>query len=354
MKKVCSLQFAVWRSCYRSAIALFCLLPFTFCMSPATAQGLHFSQYYNAPMLTSPANTGLMSDKDYRVGANYRSQWAVVPVPFHSFSLFGDMQIFRRRNGTNWLGIGGAMFTDKAGDGNLSLTRWEGFAAYHIQLGEFQMVSVGLSAAAVERSVDFGKLTFDTQWDGFVFNNTLPNGEKGTLSKANYTDVGAGINYAIFPNELVYIKIGASMAHINQPKESFYGQENKLGMRPTGYIDMLARIGQRVIINPSVYYTTQKSASEIMYGSLVSINVGGVEADGSLIIGAYHRWNEAIVGTFGYDWNGLRVMASYDYTMSQLGDYINHNGALELGLRWQGSYKDNSARDRRAYNCPRF
>jgi type IX secretion system PorP/SprF family membrane protein len=324
------------------------------CLQDAAAQGLHFSQFYNAPMLVSPANTGLMSDNDFRVGANYRSQWAAVPVPFRSFSFFGDAQIFRRRNGTNWLGVGGAMFTDKAGDGNLSLSRWEGFAAYHIELGDYQMVSVGLSAATVERSVDFSQLTFDTQWDGFVFNNTLPNGEKGAMSKANYTDFGAGVNYAIFPSELVYIKLGASVAHLNQPKESFYSQENRVGMRPTGYVDVLARVGTKVIINPSAYYTRQKSASQLMYGSLVSIFMGADDKSGNLVLGAYHRWNESFVAAFGYDWNGLRVMASYDYTMSELGKYNNHNGAMEIGVRWNGSYPDHSARDRRSYNCPRF
>ena len=324
-------------------------------LGESRAQGLHFSQFYNAPMLVSPANTGLMSDNDFRVGANYRSQWSSIPVPFKSYSFYGDMQIFRRRNGTNWLGVGAAMFSDKSGDGNLSLSRWEGFAAYHIELGDYQMISLGVSAATVERSVDFNKLTFDTQWDGFVFNNTLPNGEKAVQNKANYTDIGVGINYAVFPSELVYIKFGASVAHLNQPNESFYkDRENKVGMRPTGYIDMLARIGGKVVINPSVYYTSQRGASQLMGGTLVSIFMGSEQTDGSFVVGGYYRMNEAIIGTFGYDWNGLRVMTSYDFTASQLGQYNNHNGALEFGLRWQGGYPDNSARDRRVYNCPRF
>ena len=183
----------------------------------------------------------------------------------------------------------------------------------------------------------------------------MPNGESGYVSKANYADIGAGINYAIFPNEFVYIKIGASVAHLNQPNETFFtGQSNTLGMRPTGYIDMLARMGVRVVINPSIYYTRQKSASELMFGSSMSILLGTETTDGSLVFGGYYRMNEAVVGTFGYDWNGLRIMASYDFTTSQLGQFNNHNGALELGLRWQGSYVDKSARDRKVYNCPRF
>ena len=34
------------------------------------AQDLHFSQYFNTPMLVNPANTGFNPDYDYRVGAN--------------------------------------------------------------------------------------------------------------------------------------------------------------------------------------------------------------------------------------------------------------------------------------------
>ena len=54
----------------------------------AYAQGMHFSQYYNAPLLINPANTALMSDHDYRMGANYRSQWTKVPVPYKTFSAY--------------------------------------------------------------------------------------------------------------------------------------------------------------------------------------------------------------------------------------------------------------------------
>ncbi|HET7000972.1 MAG TPA: type IX secretion system membrane protein PorP/SprF, partial [Puia sp.] len=42
------------------------------------AQDLHFSQWFNEPLLTNPANTGFIPDADYRLGANYRNQWSSV------------------------------------------------------------------------------------------------------------------------------------------------------------------------------------------------------------------------------------------------------------------------------------
>jgi type IX secretion system PorP/SprF family membrane protein len=337
------------------SLALSASLLLSLAVGNATAQGIHFSQYYNAPMLTSPANTGLMSEHDYRLGANYRTQWGAVPVPYKTLSAYGDLQVFRAKNETNWLGLGAAVFTDKAGDGDLSLNRYEAFLAYHIQLGEYQMISFGASVASVQRTVDFNKFTWDAQWDGYAFDHNMPSNERNTVSKTSYTDLTAGLNYAIYPNEFVYIKIGAGAAHINQPKETFFGNANTVGIRPTGNADVLARVGRRLIINPSVLYTTQKSASELMYGCLFIINVGGDAATASNIVaGAYHRWNDAIVTAIGYEWSGLRIMASYDYTISNLGQYINHNGAAELGLVWQGKYRDAGAERRRAYGCPRF
>lgn len=321
----------------------------------ASAQGIHFSQYYNAPMLASPANTGLMNEHDYRIGANYRSQWGAVPVPYHTFSAYADLQAMRARNETNWLGLGVAVFSDKAGDGNLSLMRYEGFIAYHVQLDEHQMISAGASVASVQRMVDFTKFTWDAQWDGFNFDTRMPSNERTSISKTRYTDISAGVNYAIYPNENLYVKIGAGLAHVNRPTETFFGNANQIGMRPTGNVDVLARVSDNLIINPSAYYTREKSASELLYGCLVIANVGGSGSTaGNLLAGLYNRWNDAVVVAIGYEWSGLRVMASYDYTISYLGQYINHNGAAELGLVWQGVYKDEGAQRRRAWMCPRF
>src|SRR5690606_29590048 len=91
--------------------------------------------------------------------------------------------------------------------------------------------------ALVQRSVDFSKLTFDTQWDGFTFNPDRAQGENFQSAKTSYADVSAGINYAYFPNEFLYLQLGVGLLHINQAKESFFGAENRLGMRPTDNFD---------------------------------------------------------------------------------------------------------------------
>src|SRR3954464_1210538 len=88
------------------------------------AQDLHFSQFFNAPLLTNPANTGFIPDADYRLGASYRNQWsAVMTVPYKTTSIFGDAQLFRDKLENGWLGLGGAILSDVAGRGSLRSTK---------------------------------------------------------------------------------------------------------------------------------------------------------------------------------------------------------------------------------------
>ena len=59
------------------------------------AQDLHFSQYFNTPLLVNPANTGFNPDYDYRLGGNYRNQWANVGNPYKTMGFWGDTKLFK-------------------------------------------------------------------------------------------------------------------------------------------------------------------------------------------------------------------------------------------------------------------
>lgn len=338
----------------RYFLPFFSLAFLFFSIKKADAQGMHFSQYYNAPMLLNPANTALMPENDFRIGVNYRNQWASVPVPYKTFSAFADFQALRNRNQTNWLGAGLSFWNDKAGDGDLSILRMEALLAYHIQMGEFSMISAGVGVASVQRTIDFNKLSFDRQWDGFRFDPNLPSGEGGYVSGTSFFDLSAGVNLAFFPNENTYLKFGAGLAHINQPKESFYGQENTMGFRPTGNVDLLLKLGPDVIVNPSVYFTTQKNAMELLFGSLFQFRVTRDNVEpASIIAGSFYRWDEAVVGALGIQFNKFRLMTSYDFTTSSLNTVNKSRGAFEASLVFESVYNSFS-RDRRTLNCPRF
>ncbi len=136
----------------------------------AKAQDLHFSQFFNAPLLTNPANTGFIPDADYRLGASYRNQWSnVMTVPYKTTSIFGDAQLFRDRLENGWLGLGGVILSDVAGSGSLRSTKVYGSIAYHQQLGSSSLVSAGFNVGWANKRIDQSKLKFPDQFDGKFF-----------------------------------------------------------------------------------------------------------------------------------------------------------------------------------------
>jgi len=327
------------------------------CSGDLLGQGLHFSQFYNAPMLVNAANTGLMPANDYRLGLNYRKQWGSVPVPYMTFSAFGDCKVGgnnSNREHNNWLGLGLAVFTDKAGDGSLAMTQVQGSAAYHLHLSETFMMSAGLSGLYAQRSVNYAALTFDAQWDGFTFNSNLPNAEAAGVMKTNYYSVGAGLNFAWFPNEGIYSKLGLGVTNINQPVESFYGGDNKLAYRPTANLEVMARMSDRIISVTSAYYTTQSAATDIVVGEMGRILLSDArQTPLELLVGGYWRVGDAIIGAMGVQVQRWQMVVNYDFTMSQLSPYNQSRGAFELSLIYQGLYHPGDGITK-AFSCPRF
>lgn len=319
------------------------------------SQGIHFSQYYNAPMLLNPANTGLIDGDEWRVGLNYRNQGATIPIPYNTTSAFADVALFRNKLETSWLGTGLAVWRDVAGKGDLALTKVQGNLAYHILTSEKTSVSGGIYASYNQRSVDFSKLTFDQQWDEFSFNTNLPTGETNTKQKTTFTDIGLGMNFSFFNNSNFYVKASVAAMHINQPIETFYGANNKIGMRPQANLEIVFKASDVIIFSPSLYYTRQKRASELVAGTLINFNTSNDISLKSkeIVLGFYYRNHDAIIGTAGYKFGNSRVMFSYDHTISELAQGNNGVGAFELSFILQGNFKKGNE-ETRTYGCPRF
>lgn len=319
------------------------------------AQGLHFSQYYNAPMLLNPANTGFIQSNDWRAGMNFRNQWATVPVPYSTFSTFADFSLMKDKWETSWLGTGLAVWRDVAGNGNLALTKAQANLAYHILISDRSSLSLGMGAAYNQRSVDISKLTFDVQWDEFNFNQNVSNQENFTRQKSTFLDLSAGMNYSFYNNDNFYIKISAGASHINQPIETFYGESNKRGLRPIGNLEIVYKASDRLMISPSVYYTRQKKASELVFGSLFNINTeSGVSLlSNEIILGAFMRSKDAIIAAAGYKFKSSQFMFSYDHTISDMAQGNSGLGAFEISMIFQGNYRRGNDLSK-TYGCPRF
>ncbi len=322
--------------------------------SVAHAQDLHFSQFFNSPLTTNPANTGFIPDADYRLAANYRNQYSsVMSVPYKTISVWGDAQIFRDRLENGWVGIGGAILSDEAGTGSLKSTKVYGSVAYHQLLGYSSLLSAGFNFGWANKRIDQTKLKFPDQFDGKFFDANQPTSVALSSNNVSYFDMQVGMNYAYFPQENVYVNAGYSIHHVNKPQESFFNNKTNDGlipMRQIGFVNAILKVDPRVIINPNVYYSRQAGASEIVGGVNANYNLSEY-GETQFIAGLYYRHKDAVIPMAGLQVKGLQFLFSYDVTTSSLTTYNNGRGAGEFSIVKKGVYSNSG--DRQTL-CPSF
>lgn len=318
------------------------------------AQDLHFSQYYNSPLNTNPANTGFIPDADYRIGVNYRNQWnSILNVPYKTMSAWGDAQLFRDRLETGWLGVGGLILSDVAGSGSLRSDKFYASVAYHQELGLHSLLSAGFNLGYASKRIDPTNLKFPDQFNGKFFDGSISPGVEFTNTTTSYFDLAAGINYAYFPQENVYLNLGYSVQHVNKPRETFFGDNTdagKIAMRHTVFINALLKVNPRLIINPNAYFTMQAKAYQVNGGMNANYNLSEY-GDKQLIFGLYYRHNDAVIPVAGFVVKNISFTFSYDATISSLKSFNNYRGAAEFSIIKKGFYPGGG--DRKTM-CPSF
>jgi type IX secretion system PorP/SprF family membrane protein len=325
----------------------------------AEGQDLHFSQFFNSPLTTNPANTGFIPDANYRVGVNYRNQWSSVPAPYKTYSAFGDAQLLRDRWYYGWLGIGGVLLQDEAGNGALKSTKIYASLAYHQLLSDNSLLTLGFNAGLANKRIDLSKLTFPSQFNDaygkWFFDSQLPSGEHFVSSSTEYFDLQAGMNYAYFPTDNIYINLGFSVQHLNTPRETFLDGDNQVGRRYIGFLNASLKVADNVIINPNVYYTRQSGAQEAVMGTWAAYNLSGEGGDYQVLGGLYYRWNDALIPLIGYQLKQWQIMFTYDVTTSSFNAADSRRGAYEISVVFRGFYpKSNGNYNKRTYLCPHF
>ncbi len=324
----------------------------------AFAQDLHFSQFFNSPLLTNPANTGFLPSGDYRLGVNYRNQWAsITAFPYKTMSAFGDVQVMPNRDNTGWLGLGGSILRDVAGTGSLTSTKLYGSVAYHQMVDQGSLVSLGFNVGWVNKNINTSLLTFPSQWNGKFFDvSHTAVAPKLDANNINYLDLQVGMNYAYFTEGSLYLNAGFSAMHVNRPRESFFnavpGIDNHIPVRYTAFLNGSFMPNDRWIINPNIYGSYQAKSYEIVGGLNAHYNLSG-DGEKILIAGVYYRYKDAVIPMVGLGFKDYTVTFNYDATTSSLKDFNNTRGAFEISIIKNGVV-DKYNGNKRDGMCPSF
>lgn len=323
------------------------------------SQDLHFSQYYETPLLRNPALAGLF-EGDVRVQMVYRNQWASVTTPYQTASLNGEYK-FPIGRSNDYVTAGLQMMMDRAGTVALTTTHLLPVVNYHKSLSDEtnSYLSIGFMGGMVSRRLDRSKVTTNNQYiDGFGYNGSLPDGESFGNNYA-YFDAGVGLSYnASFGNSKDNnYYVGVAYHHFNKPASAFYRQIQHFpkwvasgGLRST--------MGEMAYITLSGDVSLQGSVAGRVYqligGAMYSRKLDDVTNPNYLLhFGTFLRWNDAIIPVVKLDYNQFSLGFSYDMNISQLRTASQGRGGFEFSLTYRDFLNSrNSTKD--IPRCPRF
>ncbi|MCB0700938.1 MAG: PorP/SprF family type IX secretion system membrane protein [Chitinophagaceae bacterium] len=325
----------------------------------ATGQDIHFSQFYENNIMRNPALTGIFSG-DYKVGANYRTQWSNISVPFRTFLFSAETRVLINRELGDYLSFGVTGTYDRAGSINFNSMQVYPALNYNKSLEDRRnsYLSVGFTAGYIQRSIDFSKATFSSQYvNGSYSAENISGEDLNNVTIENY-DVGAGvsINSSFGPQNMVNYYAGFSAYHLNKPKHTFK-DDNALIVLKTKYS---ANAGFNWKINSyfglvaHFNHYIQGTYKETIYGGLLSWKDGSeLGSDFKLYAGVFFRAKDAFIPTVKVDYEQYSLTLSYDVNTSTLQPATSGSGGYEISLFIRGNY-NRRGQIAGSLRCPRF
>lgn len=303
----------------------------------AKAQDPHFSQFFASPLTLNPALTGKF-DGNLRAAGNYRNQWPAFNNVYTTSTLSIDFSILNSvLPETDTWGVGVIALTDKAGGGVLTNNYVGLSTAYHKSLDEngFSQIGLGFQAMYGQKRLNWSKLYFSDQLTPFGFDLTVPSADIVNFKNPNinYLDVNAGIIYTMSTNNQNNFYLGASMYHINRPKESFQGGQWNVAARTTISAGGYFPVGETMTLHTSGIFQTQGKATETTIGGALSSLLNEDEVNPTNIYGGvWMRLQDALIPYLGLEFAGMRLGASYDINISSLKSGSESRGGMEISL----------------------
>lgn len=330
------------------------LLWFVSCIASlySFAQDIHFSQFFEAPLLRNPSLAGIYTG-DIRVQAVYRDQWNSVTNAYKTGSINGEYKMPVGK-ADDFMTIGLQLLYDRAGTIGWTSVHVLPALNYHKSLSadRNRYLSLGFMGGLVQRSFDVSKMTTNSQYNGTGLGENINN------SSFSYLDgsVGMSFNSDLKQNANNNFFIGAAYHHFNRPNNSFYRNAN-IELNPKWVFSGGLRfgVGDYAFMTLQADHSRQGAFNETIGGAMYGLKIGGDPEQPHYVIhaGTLLRWNDALIPVIKLDYAPFSFALSYDINISKLKASSYGRGGFEFSL----SYISFLNRDRSSLNstlCPRF
>ncbi|MBK6937765.1 MAG: PorP/SprF family type IX secretion system membrane protein [Chitinophagaceae bacterium] len=325
------------------------LLLLNITVQDTSAQDVHFSQFFEAPLWRNPSLAGIFNG-DIRVQAVYRDQWNSVTNAYRTGSVNAELKMPIGKM-DDFITTGIQILHDRAGTIGFTSSHLLPAVNYHKSLSteKNRYLSLGFMGGIVQRRLDISKVTTNSQYDNGGLGETFANTQYSYLDGS----VGMSYNSGIGINQNNNFFLGAAYHHFNRPKSSFYRNAN-IELHPKWVFSG----GIRFSVSDYAYLTFQADHSmqggftETVAGGMYGLKLGGDPDDAlyTLHAGGFLRWNDALIPVLKIDYNPFSLSFSYDVNISKLKQSSYGRGGFEISVSYTGFRKKTAD----YLLCPKF
>jgi len=280
---------------------IFTLL-FVFTVGLSYSQDVHYSQFYNSPLIVNPANTGIFNG-DKRITLSYKDQESSVPVPWRTFTGAYDMKFYPSNSDDHFFSGGVSVTQDRQGSSRLQTFNLNFLGAYTRILNSNNLFTVGVAL--------------------------------GYANSASFFENALGVNYTWQKSNRTNLNIGASVFHLIEPEVSFFSGSTvplarRFGINGIGNF----QVAEDLDIQVHGIAQYQDGPSEYIIGALGKFYLDSTPgSEWQLHAGLGYRTKQALFPTVAIQHRNLYLSASYDIGLSEFNE-LHSGGGIELHFRY--------------------
>ena len=310
----------------------------------STAQDFHFSGFMQNMVYVNPAYAAMPSSGEF--GLTYRNQWPGIPATFVTYGAALVMPVSAMNSG-----VGISVTNDMQGGGVINLTTASVLYGYLIELDRNWQVGAGLSASWVMRQFSA---------DNLVFRSDLLNDlgySYGAVTFDNYTRSYPDFSVGLIARNSDFLTFGISAGHLTRPADTQSQLlQSRLPLKYTAFVS--GRIGGNsrysdVSLEPAVFFSTQKSFNEFIWGSNVNIS-------SKFMLGGWLRHNstfsfDSFIVSAGFSWEKYNISYHYDVNLKKISALSTKMAAHEVTFLYRFKYKYvRKVKSFRKSECPAY
>lgn len=302
-------------------------------------QDYHLTQMDKTMTIWNPSATSMHQGYE-KISLQNRNQWLGAGTQFMTSYGMGEFSVGKtRKSDKAYAGIGVFFSNDVGGDSKMSQKAFGTSVSGHLPLAKGHWLSAGIQTAFCNRSADFSRLLYYSQWNGSSLDPNVYSGEANDFTSFSYLDAGLGMNYRYIPGNKPNLSSGQfaflggfSIAHVNSPSLNYNSlTTDRLYRKFCFHTQMKYALDDRSNMELSAMQYIQGPHKETILGLFYRAKFRGnseitnVVNSQSILMGCYFRSMGTMAPYVALTYGSVDIGLSYDLDFGTISSAYRHS-----------------------------